>query len=703
MVLYGLTLFLSAFLLFLVQPLLGKYILPWFGGTPAVWTTCMLFFQLMLLAGYGYAHLLAVRLPLRRQALVHGSLVLITILTLPVIPSGFWKPESGGFPVWRIMGLLTASVGPAYLLLSATGPLLQSWFPRHRPGVSPYPLYALSNLGSLLALPAFPFLIEPALTVNQQSRYWSWGYALFAVLTVACTFGIIRLSSGDAQATRAAEATQKPPTAKTKLLWLALSACGSANLLATTNQICQDVAVVPLLWILPLGLYLLSFILCFQRRPWYSRALFTLVLAGALIQVCYVLFQGVFLDVRLQIASYAFALFACCMVCHGELVKLKPAVEHLTSFYLLIATGGAVGGALVTLLAPYLFVGFWEYHLLLLVTPLLLLTVIFRDTHSRMYGGRPLWLWAGGYVSLVVLAATLGIHISRGLGGTLDVTRNFFGVLRVLEQEKDNPEEHRYVLMHGRIEHGFQFRSQEKRYWPTSYFGPGSGAGLAIRYHPKRIEGKEGLRVGVVGLGTGTLASYGQQGDSFKFYEINPEVVRLSDLYFTYRKDSDAAISIVLGDARISMEREQAHGDPQHFDVLAVDAFASDAIPVHLLTRECYRIYRYHLQQDGILALHISSRYFDLGPVVRSLPLGDSGQAPKVLWVPSEANPRQGVDSSDWILITSNERFLSDPDILAAVASWPASQKPLVWTDNYTNLFSLFRTRESRPAYPENP
>jgi hypothetical protein len=703
MLLYGSTLFLSAFLLFLVQPLLGKYILPWFGGTPAVWTTCMLFFQVMLLAGYGYAHLLAVRLPIRRQALVHCCLVLITILTLPVIPSSFWKPQPGRFPVWSIMGLLAASVGPTYLLLSATGPLLQSWLPRKNPGMSPYPLYALSNLGSLLALPAFPFLIEPALTVSRQSHLWSWWYVVFAALTVLCTLGILRLAPGHEQNCPVPEGPKAKPSKRRKLLWMALAACGSVNLLATTNQICQDVAVVPLLWILPLGLYLVTFILCFQRRPWYSRAVFTVVLAGALAQACIVLFKGVFLDVRLQIVSYAFTLFACCMVCHGELVRLKPAVAHLTSFYLIIASGGAVGGALVTLLAPHLFVGFWEYHLVLLVTPILLLSVIFRDPGSRLAGGRPIWLWAACYVGLVVLAASLAVHISRGLEGTLEVTRNFFGVLRVLEQDKDVPEGHRYVLMHGRIEHGFQYRSSEKRYWPTSYFGPASGAGLAIQYHPKRIEGKEGLRVGIVGLGTGTLASYGQQGDYFRFYEINPEVVRLADRYFTYRKDSDAAIDVVLGDARISMEREKDRGERQHFDILAVDAFASDAIPVHLLTRECYQIYRYHMQEDGILAMHISSRYFDLGPVVRSLPSSSRGNTPQVVWVPAEGNPRQGTDSTDWVLITSNARFLSTPDVQTAIASWPAGQTPMLWTDDYTNILSLLRTKTARPAYTEIP
>ncbi len=703
MVLYGSTLFVSAFLLFLVQPLMGKYILPWYGGSPAVWTTCMLFFQLMLLAGYGYAHLMAVRVPVRRQAFLHGFLVLGSVLTLPVVPAGIWRPQPGGSPVLGIMTLLVVSIGPTYLLLSATGPLLQSWFPHTKPGTSPYPLYALSNLGSLLALPAFPLLIEPALTLNQQSRLWSWWYGLFFVLTAACAAGIFRLGRAEGSVDPPQAPAHPRPSAGRRLLWLALTACGSVNLLATTNQICQDVAVVPLLWILPLGLYLLTFILCFQRRPWYSRGIFAVALAGALAQACVVLFQGVFLDVRLQIASYALTLFVCCMVCHGELVRLKPGVEDLTSFYFIVALGGALGGALVTLAAPLLFAGLWEYHLVLLVTPILLLSIMFRDRSSRLGGGRPIWAWSACYVTLVGLAAALAVHIGRGLEGTLDVTRNFFGMLRVLEEEQDNPEEHRYVLMHGRIEHGFQYRSPEKRYWPTSYFGPNSGVGLAIRYHPKRTDGHAGLRVGIVGLGAGTLASYGQQGDYFRFYEINPEVVRFSERYFTYRRDSDAVVDVVLGDARVSLERERERGEPQRFDILAIDAFASDAIPVHLLTRECYAIYRYHLQDDGILALHISSRYFDLGPVVRSLPASVPGSRAHAFWVPAEGNSRQGTDSTDWVLITANRRFLDNPDIETAIARWPEGQKLVSWTDDYTNIFRLLRTKKAPPAYAEAP
>jgi hypothetical protein len=693
MILYGATLFLSAFLLFVVQPMMGKYILPLFGGSPTVWTTCMLFFQVLLLVGYAYAHWISVHLPVRRQVLVHLLFIAAALLTLPVAPSAAWKPDAGGAPVPRILTLLGVSIGTSYLMLSASGPLLQSWLARIEPTRSPYPLYSLSNLGSLLALLSYPFLIEPTLRLRNQAQFWSWGYLLFGLLTVLCTTGLIRRSAvkqPDLQLD-AGESTHVTPG--NRLLWVLLATSSSVMLLATTNQLSQDVAVVPLLWIVPLALYLLTFILCFYRKPLYSRGVFMIALAAALAQACYVLYEGVFLDIRLQILSYSFTLFVCCMVCHGEVVRLKPPVRHLTAFYLLIAAGGAFGGILVTAGAPRVFPGYWEYPLALISTALLLLVVMFRDPHSRLYHGRLVGGWALLAAAVTVLSVSLAIHVLRALEDSVARARNFFGVLRVLEEDIDNPDEHRYVLMHGRIEHGFQYVSPEKRFWPTSYFGPNSGVGLAIRFHPKREMRSAPLRVGVVGLGTGTLATYGEPGEYFRFYEINPEVVRLAGRYFSYRQDSGAQVDVILGDARVSMEREMERGESQQFDVLAVDAFASDAIPVHLLTHECYRIYRYHLRDDGILALHISSRYFELGPVVRSLATQAPDASTEALWITARGSTRQGTDSTDWVLLTSNKHFLACDSVMQAVKPWPAGQQLVPWTDDYTNIFKVLQPR----------
>ena len=335
MVLYGATMFLSAFLLFLIQPLIGKYILPWFGGTPAVWTTCLLFFQVLLLLGYSYADVLASRFPLRRQAGLHLFLILTTLFTLPIIPSQAWKPLDGGSPVFRILGLLLVSIGAPYLFLSATSPLLQSWFSRTGNGTSPYRLYSISNLGSLLAILSYPFLFEPALSLGREASIWSWGYAGFAVLCVLLSLRILRSPVHGVIPIPAAGGETEPESSRPGMgrhfLWLALTTCSSALLLATTNQMCQDVAVVPLLWILPLALYLISFILCFQFERLYYRPIFIPGLIASIVWTCFVLYGSVFVDIRLQILSYSTTLFACCMVCHGELVRLKPRPRHLTS------------------------------------------------------------------------------------------------------------------------------------------------------------------------------------------------------------------------------------------------------------------------------------------------------------------------------------------------------------------------------------
>jgi len=759
MLLYGATIFLSAFLLFLIQPLIGKYILPWFGGSPAVWTACMLFFQALLLAGYGYAHALASRFRLRRQAMVHLVFVIaaaIVVLAFSILPGQSWKPGDDASPVLNILGLLLVSIGTPYFLLSATSPLLQSWFSRTRPDSSPYRLYALSNLGSLLAIVGYPLLIEPAIRVTRQASIWSWAFAVFALLCVLLCRGITRnAADSDPRQAGAVEpdAEKDRPGASLYILWLSLTACSSIMLLATTSQLCQDLAVVPLLWILPLALYLLSFIICFQHERLYWRPLFLPGLAASIIWTCSVLSGGVVVSLRGQILSYSLTLFVSCMICHGELVRLKPGARHLTRFYLTVAGGGGLGALLVTAVATHLFKGYWEYHFGVLATALLALTVLFRERKGLLFHGRPLYVWLLwfalcaawvilapklvdgiwktrrfqiGLAALVLLSVAAFFYDRKGrlcwqrplrvwmvwallwgswiplalvlreqimltMDSTVEARRNFFGVLRVLDLYSGYPGQHTLSLMHGRIEHGFQFQDGEKRFWPVSYYGPSSGVGFAISCHPQRLA-RGPLRMGVIGLGTGTLAVYGQSGDYIRFYEINPQVVELSDRYFTYRKDSKARIDVKLGDARISLDRERQRGESQKFDILVVDAFSSDAIPVHLLTRECFQIYRYHLKEDGILAVHITNRFFNLKPVVRSLlPAG----AMRALWVDDQGNTTQGTDRTSWVLLTANAQFLKDPVVTSHVKPWeePVPSRKL-WTDDYSNLISVIQERK---------
>jgi hypothetical protein len=654
------------------------------------------FFQVLLTAGYGYAHLLASRFNQRKQAVITLSLLLLTIASLPITPSRTWIPENMSTPTWHILGLLLASVGACYFLLSSTGPLLQSWFSHIWPHSSPYRLYTLSNLGSLLAIVSYPIIIEPALTLGFQTKLWSGFYLVFAAFCGACVFKLTRRGNRITERTDIVPRTGNylnGPASADRIMWLCLPALSSVMLMATTNQLCLDVAVIPLLWLLPMGLYLLSFIACFHSERWYSRQGFGIALAVALAQTCVVLNQGIYIGLPVQIASYCLTLFVCCMICHGELVRLKPSPSHLTSFYLMISAGGALGGVFVTLVAPHVFKGYWEFHLGLAGTALIFLIVLFRDRNGRLYAGRPSWAWAFFYLALLALIIVLGVQIRSTLKDTVTMRRNFFGVLKVLEDGKDDSKEHRTVLMHGRIEHGYQFTTQDKQYWPTSYFGPNSGVGIAIRFHPKRIDpARRCLRVGVVGLGTGTIAAYGEAGDYFRFYEINPDVLELCNRYFSYRKDSPAQVDVVLGDARISMEREKSRNQPGRFDVLAIDAFSSDAIPVHLLTRECYWNYWYHLAKGGILAVHISSRYFSLSPIIRSLAELDIEPGVQALLVENEGNKLQETDSTRWILVTANKEFLAEKQVLSAVSPWTEEDASrLLFTDDYSNLFRLLK------------
>ena len=702
MIVYGATMFLSAFLLFLVQPMIGKFVLPWFGGAPAVWTTCMLFFQALLLAGYAYAHGLASSTTLRRQARLHIGLLIassLAVLWFSVAPSPEWKPVGAQSPIERILGMLLVTIGAPFFLLSATAPLLQSWFSRTRPERFPYRLYAVSNLGSLLAILSYPFLIEPSIALRRQATIWSWTYVLFAV---ACGLVARRVMSAQAiepmgdQAGDEALAPAAKPTAGQNFLWLALAACSSIMLLATTSMMSQDLAVVPLLWILPLSLYLLSFVICFQHPRLYWRPLFLVGLIASVAWMVTVLSGSVFVPLRTQIVCYSLTLFMICMVCHGELVRLRPASKYLTSFYLMVAGGGALGGFLVTVVAPRFLRGFWEYHFGLLAVTLLVIWILFRE-RPKTADQSPVRLYALCGV-LLMMWATQAYYLQKNIRESLDrnveMSRNFFGVMRVQELYTDSPDQHQYSLVHGRIEHGYQFLDSVKRRWPISYYAPTSGLGAALMLHPNR-QYKMPMRIGAIGLGAGIVAAYGQGGDVIRFYEINPDVVRLSEKYFTYRKETLARSDVTLGDARVSLERERADRVSEQFDVLIVDAFSSDAIPVHLLTRESFETFRFHLKRDGILAFHITSRFFDLKPVVRNLVMPGPAPQQQALWFYDPGHPSQAADRTDWVLITNNQGFLNNPEVKARITPWPdAVPKPIKWTDDYSNLVGVIHERK---------
>jgi hypothetical protein len=827
---YALTIFLGAFLLFQVQPLIGKFILPWFGGGPGVWTTCLLFFQVALLAGYAYAHVVSRRLRPRKQVLLHLALLAAAVAALPITPGNTWKPPGGGNAVWEILRLLTVCVGLPYLALSSTGPLVQYWYSRAYPDRSPYRLYALSNAGSLLALVSFPFYFEPHFSRQQQSVLWAWSLVAYALSCAACALTAWRAGGGnpepaptaDAGRALAASASTGPetdnpfrpqapevprePVPRTvhRLLWLLLPACASVLLVAITNKICQDVAVIPFLWILPLALYLLSFIICFDSPRWYLRFPFTLALIAALGGITWALSHGASLSVARQLSLYCSGLFVCCMVCHGELYRLRPAAVRLTEFYMLIAAGGALGGVFVALAAPVLFRDFYELHWGLLLCATLFVCAIHctpaargaragRDskstlpcaeqTHSGMGGGlhppppmpgesaarefgakdegggpppraTPRW-WAYDYwrwlacvlpfavfavldrlitllaqqtpavpkgyffalrlgmwgmaamlvvswvargrfrtfahwrllatlwlaVGWVALAAGLYSHAFKPAPEAVYKARNFYGVLAVNEYRRDEPEARYVLLQHGRITHGLQFTHPERARWPTTYYGEQSGVGLALNALPSGPR-----RIGLVGLGTGTLSVYGRKGDYFRIYELNPRVAELASAHFTYLRNCPSKVEVAFGDARLSMEVEP----PQQFDLLALDAFSSDAIPVHLLTREAFQLYDRHLKTNGVIAVHISNHFLDLEPVVAALARHSGFRLALIDY--DETDPQWWLYSSTWMLLSRDERFLATPEISEVATPVSArAGEPRLWTDDYASLFEILK------------
>jgi SAM-dependent methyltransferase len=660
---------LSSFLLFLVQPLIARLILPWFGGGAAVWTTCMLFFQTLLLAGYAYAHASNARLAPRPQAILHVALLAAAAATLPIAPADYWKPQGDGEPISAILLLLAVTVGLPYLLLSATSPLVQAWFAREWPGANPYRLFALSNVASLAALIGYPLAVEPWLTNGEQVAGWSWLFALFVLACAALAWRSSRVP----RAAPATPADAPPPARRDYLLWLALSAAGSAMLLAVTNHLTQNVAAIPLLWLAPLTLYLLTFILAFDGRLYRSEYFWSFCLVW-LAGMAWLLVDTNFqFDLPVQLGMFLSGLFVACLFCHGELYRLRPAPRHLTGFYLTVSAGGALGGLLVAVVAPLAFNGYYELGLSMVAVAFLaaLRCATLHPVARNM--------------SLAVLMGVTGAAIYDGLRFQKDVrvaARNFYGVLRVKEYGTPGDTSHLRRLLHGVIMHGEQFLHPDYRDMVTTYYQHGSGVGAALL---ARRERPGPMHVGVIGLGTGTLAAYGRKGDRYRFYDINPRVVDIAMREFTYLADSDAQVQVVLGDARLSLEREP----PQQFDLLAVDAFSSDAIPVHLITREALGLYLRHMKPDGIVAFHVSNRFLDLVPVVARLARENQAHAVAVFQGAEENESRT---HSDWVLVSRDPKVLEAPEIEEAGGEPAEDREDLrTWTDDYSNLVQILK------------
>lgn len=689
--------FLGAFLLFLVQPLIAKYILPWFGGGAAVWTTCVLFFQATLLAGYLYAHLGVKRLGTGGQAVLHATILLAAAAAaLPaIVPSERWKLAGGTEnPTGQILMLLLATVGLPCLALAATSPILHAWYSRIRPGAAVYRLYALSNLGSLLALLAYPLIMEPLLTRWTQALLWSAYMVAFAVLCGACAMLAARHvprtappgepDPGPSDGTEPAPPLAVPVTSPLPkwaqvILWLALPACATSLLLATTNAITQDFAPVPFLWVLPLSLYLVTFIIAFDRPAWYSRYVFIpilLVLTGGCV---WALWDDGVLPARAGVTVLAAAMFAGCMVLHGELSRLRPPVRRLTTYYLCIAAGGCLGGLLVAIGAPILLRSYAEFQISLWVCCLLAFAV---PLIAERRAPNPAYGFLGPILLLLLGLGLWKTPSGHGREGKeLARTRDYYGVLSVWEI--DHPDGKGRVLYHGTTTHGHQFTRKDRRTLPTTYYYPGSGV---YRLLGKASPLPKPRRVAVVGLGTGTIAALAQAGDFFRYYEISPNVERIARTYFSYLTDAEARgaeLDVRIGDARLSMEGEEA----QQYDAIVLDAFSGDAVPVHLLTLEAFQLYTRHLAPSGVLAVHTSNRYLNLQDVV-------AAAARTLGWdytILQSLDGRNMGYSSTWVMMSPDPARVDHFESLGSRRGKKPRRTIQPWTDERANVLGVLQ------------
>ncbi len=677
MLLYAVTIFLSAFLLFQVQPLIAKIILPWFGGSAAVWSAAMMFFQLSLLAGYGYAHFLG-RAKAKTQMYVHGGLLLISLTLLPILPSASWKPDEVGDPTFRILLLLAATIGLPYFILSSTTPLLQVWYVRKTGNQVPYRLFALSNFGSMLALLSFPFIVEPSMTSPMQAYTWSGLYVAFAALCAYAAWASQESAVIPAPVATVAEvapASDKPaPSFGEMGLWVALAACASALLVSVTNHLSANVAPIPLLWVVPLALYLLSFILSFESDKIYQRWLFVPWVAPALGWMAYSIYasEGNY-HIKYSIPIFSLGLFLCCMLCHGELALRKPAARYLTSFYLMISVGGALGGIFVALIAPNVFTTFLELPIALTLCGVLAVITLWEVDIPKI-GPWPVRFalaigvgLLGGYLARMEAQDREGYHL---------MVRNFYGALRVRDDDKGTEFATRNLL-HGTINHGSERLTEADKYKVGSYYGPNSGIGRTMA----EMQSHGPIRYGVVGLGAGVMSGYARKGDYVRIYEINPIVPVIAKSEFQFFPHSEADKDILMGDARLVMEKQL----PQDYDVLVIDAFSSDAIPVHLLTRESFQLYGKLLKPNGVLAVHISNRYLDLAPVCQK---GADSLNRQAMVVYDEGD--QFSNSTTWVLITADGNFFQAPSFMGANIYPPAMTSGFkAWTDDYSNIVSI--------------
>jgi hypothetical protein len=663
---YAVTVSLSAVLLFQIQPMIAKAILPRFGGAAAVWTACILFFQILLLLGYVYAHWLIKRLGLKWQLIVHMGVILASFLALPVTPDPRFHAGENASALSSLLQLLLATVGAPYFVLSTTSPLVQAWLARASKTAEPYRLFATSNIASLIGLMAYPFAVEPLVNSRTQLLGWSAAYVLFAVAVIATAAQVWRQTRQGERSDDRQESKTESIGLQRWILWVSLPACSTALLLSATNYLCQDVAPVPFLWLLPLTCYLATFVLCFGQENWYRPGLFRWLLVP--------IFAAFFFTADARIHSHiAYTVLLAvgvvcfgCIFCHGEMVRLKPEPRSLTSFYFALSLGGAIGGIFVTVVAPLIYPSYVEIYVSILACAFLASGVAYGGESNKV---------VAAVTSIVIVLIVVAFAVLTSSSTDLIRTRNFYGALRIEERKTDWGRQR--TLIHGRTLHGTQFLTPDGFRRPAAYYGPESGIGRALVELPRAPR-----RIGIVGLGTGALAGYAANGDYLRIYEINPEVSLIASTYFDYLPRCQGRYDVVLGDARLSLEREER----QDFDVLVLDAFSGDSVPVHLLTFEAFQVYFKHLKSDGVLAVHVSNEYLDLGPVVKASVERQTGKQLRIL--SSTGDEKLGTTPAHWVIVTSNRAITESPMWRQGI---PLSRQLRPWTDDYSNLLRIVR------------
>lgn len=747
-VLFSLTLFMSAGLLFLVELMIAKMILPLLGGTPAVWNTCMMFFQVILLAGYGYAHISGTKAGITRQIIIHLIILLAACIVLPIAVPRHWAPSTDGNPIGGILLLLLISVGPPFFVLSATAPLLQRWFSRtgHPSAKDPYFLYSASNLGSMLALIGYPTWIEPHFRLAEQSRVWSLGYVVLLALTVLCAAATKKYLSvcppggnetGETPAAACID-NDPPPTCAERGWWVLLAFVPSSLMLGVTTFLSTDVAAIPLFWVIPLSLYLLSFIIVFARVPAWVHTKAIALFPFAITALIVMSFADIDVPKWLSLILHLMNFFLCCMVCHGEIARRRPATRHLTAFYLWISVGGMLGGIFNSLIAPVLFTTVFEYPLILILGAILLplrqknkiriskrwidallYIVVPLALALLAYGSTAHWYAVGGHLSrfldpLHIKTQAFDLTVSYGLPVLVccglvylrkpflfgigvaalmftfvvskdlkrDIVhreRSFFGVLTVTRDSDGSF----MNLSHGTTLHGKQWLDPSKRSEPVSYYHRQGPVGEVFSEFSGK---KKKTRIAVTGLGTGSIAAYAGPGQEIDFYEIDPAVKRISTNpdFFSFLSECGARWKVVLGDARLTMEK----APPHHYGIIILDAFSSDSIPVHLITKEAVNLYFSKLRKDGVLMIHITNRYVNLAPVLAKL-ADEKGFTDRLRDDYEDAET--GKDGSTWVLLARSENDLGG---ISRNDSWTKIETrntTSAWTDDFSNILSVFK------------